>query len=70
MTDTTPYDADPNCNGCGEIEGCYWSDELSGDCGVYWSVQEGVLVDFDYGGILMGSPSSSGLNVRCVRDGI
>ncbi len=38
----TDYGYDPACNGCGELEGpseagCYWPEELEGDCGVYWS---------------------------------
>ena len=51
---------------------CYWDSSLSGSCdpGIYWTVHDSLVVDFRIAAIYTGSSSSSGLNVRCVRDGI
>ncbi len=69
---------DDACNGCaymgGSADGCYWSEEVQGQCGEYWSVSEledlgngwPWHINFSNGMINFGYGSES-YNVRCVK---
>lgn len=65
------------CVGCaageGPAQGCYWPDEIHGDCGYYWSASAAAgqthdiwFVNFGAGAVNFG-PVHAGISTRCVR---
>ena len=71
---------DESCYGCvqyeGPSDGCYWPDQMNGDCNIYWSSSSEITnsdsyswaIYFDAGLILKGaSVDPSILLARCVR---
>jgi len=75
--------ADASCGGCasgaGPANGCYWPDEMQGDCDPYWSSTPSHkggccawCVDF-FAGTVKGfahGTQTAGRHVRCVRDAL
>ena len=65
----------PSCEDNGGPTGCYWPQQLSGNCGWYWSsssvegsISEAWYVHFTYGRVYNDHSSFNSLSVRCVRD--